>query len=305
MGTASRASFRSNRLFAQGASALLLLCGSLHATERFELERSDGSLLTGFCDAPKEKAFPIAILLQSTQKESARRLYDSLKDLFLEKGWGAAALEKMGIGEGRVDEKEYARGNSPLKRLGDYEQFLAAKKLPGWNGKIILVGQGEGGKIAAALAARHPGQTLAIALVSAGGGWPASEELLASFRTEMAGNGFSPQYIHSFLVQSREQFEGASMKPSPDYNLFGFSYQYWDGLKQLDLLGDLSKIECPVYYVHGDKDDRIPSESVAFLSENLKDKKNFQMQRMANAGREIIQDRTTYSEAAAWIKKQL
>lgn len=223
----------------------------------------------------------------------------------MENGWGTAALEKKGIGEGRVDEKEYARGNSPLKRLADYEQFLAAIKIPGWNGKIILIGQGEGGKIAAALAAKHPEQILAIALVAAGGGWPASEELLASFRAEMAGNGFSPQYIHSFLVQSREQFEGASMKPSPDYNLFGFSYQYWDGLKQFDLLADLSKTQCPIYYVHGDKDDRIPGESVAFLSENLKEKKNFQMQRMANAGREIIQDKTTYSEAASWIKSRL
>lgn len=278
----------------------LLVAANLLSTERFELERGDGSHLVGYVDAPKSKSFALVLFIQGAQEESVQRLHESLKSSFQEIGLGLATLEKRGISRPEeIDRKEYYRSHSLKERRDDCLLFLNRKKVEGWNGKIILIGQGEGGRIGAELAAaRDP--VIGLVLIAAGGGWPPAEELLASFRTEMAQSGFSPKYIQSFLVQAREQLANALKKPEHDREAFGFSYKYWESVMKTDLTASLSQTHCPIYYLHGDKDDRIPLESVHALQEKLKEHPQFTVKHY-DAGREITQDPNTYKDIISWI----
>lgn len=286
--------------------ALIAAC-PIFATERMEWQREDGTPLIGYFDAPEAKSFPIAILLQGSQVESVRRIHDSLKNGLTEIGMGVVTLEKQGIkGLDGVDEAEYNRCNSVTARLEDHLILLSKlKNNPGWNGKLALIGQGDGGKIASEIAVQKQDAVLALILIASGGAWPVKEELLASFRAEMSASGFSPGYIHSFLVQAKEEFENLKKTPVSKHQCFGFSYKYWDSLIKTDLPGNLIKISCPVYYVHGDKDDRIPKASVDSLVKGLKEmKKNVTVQRK-DAGREIIRDPKIYEDAFVWLKDQI
>ncbi len=274
-----------------------LLIANLAATERIDLARDEKSHLIGYYDVPEKENFPVVILLQGAQEESVRRLHDSLKDLFLPSGLGVASLQKQGIGE-----KSYRKYNKIQNRIDDHALFLSKKEsIPGWNGKFFLIGQGEGGRVAASVA-KSQDHLLGIILIASGGAWTPQAEALASFRNEMVKNGFHPQYIHSFLVQSKTQFENAMKHPSDEMDLFGFSYQYWESLMKVNLLENLSQLDSPIYYIHGDLDDRIPLESANALIENLKEKKNFISKRYPY-GREIIQNRSVYEDLVQFLQK--
>jgi len=272
-----------------------------------EIQRESGTPLIGYFDAPEATTFPIAILLQGSQIESSRRIHDSLKNGLEEIGMGVVTLEKQGIrGIDGVDDAEYNRCNSLTSRLEDHLLLLThLKKISGWNGKLALIGQGDGGRIGSEMAAQNQDKVLALVLIASGGAWPAKDEILVSFRSEMSASGFSPGYIHSFIVQAKEQFENAKSTPLSKHQCFGFSYKYWDSLMKTDLPGNLMKISCPVYYVHGDKDDRIPKASVDSLIKGLREmKKNVTVQRK-EMGREIIRDPKTYEDAISWLKTQI
>ncbi len=271
------------------------------STETREYTREDGSVVTAYFDAPKNEAYPIALVIQGAQVESASRLHNFIKKSLLDLSYGVLTLEKKGIKGDAINDKEYARSHSLQLRLEDH--LLALEELKtqkGWNGQLALIGQGEGGKIAASLA--HKAPAAALALISAGGAWPQPHETLASFRAEMAQEQYSPLYIHNFIVQAKGQFENARQNPSPDLEAFGFSYRYWDSLMEMNLLNDLLQTKCPIFYVHGDQDDRIPCESVDALQESLKDKKDLTIIRKEEAGHEILADPEIYEEIATWLE---
>lgn len=284
---------------------LLISAVSLFATERFELERGDGSKQIGYYDRPETSPFSITLILPGSQKETARRTHDSLKGNLLRIHQCPLTLEKQGIVDEQVDEKEFNRCLSLQERLEDHLQLLKKLKtglVPGWDGKISILGQGDGGRIGAALAAQAE-NVVALILVASGGGWPPLEEMLYSFRMEMADQGCSPQYIHGFLAQAKQEFAQALKTPKSEHIAFGYTYKYWDSLLKTHLLEDLIHLNCPIYSVNGAKDNRVPIESAEAMAKYLKDKITFK--RKADAGREIIQDLEIYEEAIAWLESTL
>jgi hypothetical protein len=281
---------------------ILLISGSLLATERFELERADGSKLIGYWDAPKQIPFSITLIVPGSQKESSRRIHDSLKDDVTHIGQCALTLEKRGINEDQVDEKEFNRALSLEQRLEDH--FLLLKELQkglisDWDGKISLIGQGDGGRIGAAFAAKSD-QVTALVLVASGGGWPPMEEALYSFRSDLIGQGYSPQYIHGFLTQAKQAFAQALKAPKPEHKAFGYTHKYWSSLLKTNLFNDLSSLTCPIYSINGAQDDRVPIESVDAMAKQLKGK--ITLNRKEDAGREILQDHEIYEEAISWLQ---
>lgn len=287
-------------------STLLVFLSALPllATERFEVEREDGSKLVCYCDKPETSPFSITLIIPGSQKETARRIHDSLKDDILHINQCALTLEKQGITEEKIDEKEFNRNLSLLSRLEDHLLLLKQLQgvITGWDGKISILGQGDGGRIGAALAAKTKNVS-ALILIASGGGWPALEETLYAFRTEMVDQGFSPQYIHGFLVAAKQEFAQALKTPKPEHKAFGYTYKYWDSLLKTHLLEDLTHIDCPIYSVNGAKDDRVPIESVDAMAKHLKDKITFN--RKDDLGREIIQDHEIYEEAISWLEQTL
>jgi pimeloyl-ACP methyl ester carboxylesterase len=276
----------------------------IFSTETVLLDREDGSKLSVYMDHPELKSYPITLILPGPQKETSQRVHTSLKADLLKIGHGAVTLEKRGVSVESIDEKEFNQTLSLDERLRDYLLLIKnlGKLLPDWNGKLALIGQGDGGRIGAKLA----GQTenvLALVLIASGGGWAPMEESLHSFRTEMADQGYSPQYIHGFLVQARQEFSQALKSPKPDLKAFGYTYKYWNSLFNTKLIEDLAKLDCPIYTINGVNDDRVPIESVEAMAKHLKDKVT--LSKKENAGREILLDHEIYEEAISWLELSL
>ncbi|PIS02908.1 MAG: hypothetical protein COT85_02435 [Chlamydiae bacterium CG10_big_fil_rev_8_21_14_0_10_42_34] len=282
-----------------------LICFSLIATEKLELQREDSSELICYCDLPSKAPFPITLILPGSQKETSLRTHNSLKNDLLKINSCVLTLEKRGVSEGKVDDKEFVEHLSLTDRFEDHLLVLTQLEnglIPGWNGKISLLGQGDGGRIGAKIAATNTNIS-ALILIAAGGGWTPLQEALYSFRSEMVDQGYSPQYIHGFLVKARQEFAQAQELPKAKHIAFGYSYKYWDSLINTHLIEDLAKLKCPIYSVNGIKDDRVPIESVDEMAKYLKDKVTFI--RKEKMGREIIQDHEIYEEAISWLEKSL
>lgn len=280
--------------------AILLCLPSLFATQQLTVDREDGTQVIAYVDKPAKESFPILFLIPGSQRETTLRLHESLKKEIAAEGFCPITLEKRGAVPD--DEKEFLQYLTIDDRVADH--LLVQKKLkelvPEWNGKTAILGQGDGGRIGAQLAS-HFESIEAIALIASGGGWAPISELLYSFRSEMADDGFSPQYIHGFLVQARREFANAEESPKPDKKAFGYTYKYWGSLLKNNLARDLSSLKCPIYSINGENDDRIPIESVEQLAQFLEDR--MVLIRKEKAGREILQDPKIYKEAIARLSE--
>lgn len=282
----------------------LLTMAPLFSTETVLLDREDGSKLSVYIDHPELKNYPITLILPGPQKETSQRVHNSLKEDLLKIGHGVVTLEKRGVSAEAVDEKEFNQTLSLDQRLQDYLLLVKnlGKLLPDWNGKLALIGQGDGGRIGAKLASETQ-NVAALVLIASGGGWAPMDESLHSFRTEMADQGYSPQYIHGFLVQARQEFNQALKSPKPDFKAFGYTYKYWNSLFNTKLIEDLAKLDCPIYTINGANDDRVPIESVEALVKHLQGKVT--LSKKENAGREILLDHEIYEEAISWLELSL
>jgi hypothetical protein len=283
---------------------LLVLSSTLFSLEKFEIQREDGSQAVCYYELPKVSPFSITLIIPSSQKESVVKTFDSIKGDLLAINQCPVVLEKQGIDQDLlVDEKAYTESLSLKQRSDDHLLLLSKlkEKLSKWNGKISLLGQGDGGRIGAHLATKIKDLS-ALILIASGGLWPAQQELLQSFRRGMANDGYSPQYIQGFLVKARQEFVAAQKSPKVEHKAFGFTYKYWDSLFSMSLIEDLAALSCPIYSINGAKDDRVPVESVEAMAKHLEGKVTFI--RKEEMGRELIQDHSVYKEAIFWLDAQ-
>lgn len=266
------------------------------------MDREDGTKLVAYIDKPEKTSFPILFVIAGSQKESALRFHEAIREDLLEKGFCPVSLEKRGVSSENVDEQEFNQRLSIHERLADHLLFNKNLKtlLPGWNGKVAILGQGDGGRLGAHFAT-HLSSIDAIVLIASGGGWTPMDEALYAFRSEMADDGYSPQYIHGFLVQAKQEFAKARQTPKSDLKAFGYTYKYWESLLKTNLTLDLVNLKCPIYSINGSIDDRVPIESVEQLAKHLQDR--MILIRKERAGREIIQDQNVYKQAVSWLSE--
>lgn len=283
----------------------LLLAAALMATERFDVQRPDGSRLVAYIDMPDQESFPIAIVLQGSQATSVLPQHEELREPLLSRGFAIATLEKKGIaGPGEIHQKEYDESNSLDQRIDDHLLLISKlRKRAGWNHKLAIIGLSEGGEVGGAVAARTP-ETMAVLLFCSGGGWPRMEELLWSFRKQLVGEKCSAHSIQAALVQSKDEFYKALENPSPTLRALGFSYKYWSATLRHHLMDDLSKLHCPIYYVQGVQDNRIPVASADYLVKALKDKPDLVYRRIEHLGHDPRQDPQVFDDALSWLEQR-
>lgn len=198
-----------------------------------QLERKDGSFISVYLDRPEKDSFSIAILIPSNQRESSKRIHDSLKKGLLDDNFCAVTLERK--------EEDL----SLTERIEDHLLFLERIEtglISEWDGNYSVIGQGDGGRIGAKIAEKAS----ALILIASGGAWPPIQEVLFSFRTQMAGEGFEPNYVRGFLVDARREFKRALEDPSAYRESFGHTHKYWHSLAKMNLVEDLSKVKCPI-----------------------------------------------------------
>lgn len=288
------------------ASTILLIAMSLGATEKSELARPDGSRLIIYFDAPEKESYPVALVLQGSQCGSVLGTHEEWKDPLLKMGYAVASVEKRGVsGVGEVALKEFDETNSIDQRVSDHLLLIAhlRKGRGEWNRRLTIIGASEGGEVGGIVAARTP-ETQALLLFCAGGGWTKMEELMWSFRKQLVDDHYSPLYVQSFLVESKEQLFKALENPSHKHRAYGFTYKYWASTLRHRLLEELSKLHCPIYIVQGALDDRIPSASADFLVKTLKGqgKSSIQYRKVEGMGHDPRQDPSVYREALSWLE---
>lgn len=227
-------------------------------------------------------------------------MHDALKEQLLKMNHAVLTIEKQSWDR---PSEAFLEGICLTNRLKDH--LLVLKQIeegliPGWNGKIAIVGQGDGGRIGSRLAKLFKAK--ALILVASGGAWPPLQEALYSFRHELVEEGFSPDYIHGFVVGAKREFAQALETPTIKRKAFGHTYQYWNSLAQFSLVDDLSHVDCPIYFVAAEKDSLTPIESVETLMKHLDQKVTYQKEL---GGREIIQNPNIYSKSFSWLGKKL
>ncbi len=285
----------------------LFVASACFATDRLEFTRNDGSKVVGYIDAPTSDSFPIAIVLQGSQRSSVKGMHDEWKERLLAIGYGVATVEKKGIEGEEIDGAVYDEANSVDQRIADHLVLLDQLRLGAvakWNKRVALIGTSEGGEVGGAVAALTP-ETEAVILFCSGGGWTRMEEILWSFRKQMADENLPPLYIQSTMAQSRDALYYTLENPSSKLRSFGLTNKYWASAMKHRLLESLNQTKCPLYIVQGGQDDRVPPSSSDFLVKTLKDqgRGGITYQMIESLGHDPRTNPVVFDDAVSWLKQ--
>ncbi len=287
----------------------MFLC---HGAERFELLREDKSTLIGYFDPPAiSKTFPIAIALQGSPCESALDLHRQFAEQVNGLGMGLITLEKQGIyGPDCIDETEYNKTNCRPHRIQDYLSLIQKLNegfIPGWDGRIALMGGSEGGAVTACLAHQVPNLIAAI-IFSSGGGIPCLEEVKVVVNRYTMGEGYSPEEAQTFHEFVNSKLEEIFRDPTWEKKFLDYTHKWWAYHLGRHDIDDLLKIECPLYYSHSVDDDRVPIESADVVAEKFqeKGKTNLTYRRICGYGHDIRKScDDLIQDACFWLGKVL
>ncbi|MBI4387167.1 MAG: alpha/beta hydrolase [Elusimicrobia bacterium] len=224
------------------------------------------SKLVYYLSVPASDGFPVVIYVQENGCRSVWPYFEAHRATFTSLGAAFAAVEVRGLKRGgrwRCP-KEFLRNNSIGDRMLDYLQMLHAFRgeLPGWDRRILWVGESEGGLLALMLA-RAISESTAAALLGSGGGLPPPEELALAKSKAMKEEGRSEQEIKQALAELLAQIGRIMEDPESSKTWLGRTntFRWWSSYLSLNPLSDLEKLQIPLYLAHGVRDRAVPIES--------------------------------------------
>lgn len=245
---------------------LLPVLSYADTTEKFQFTRPDGSTLVGYYSPPYDttKPFPVGLIIHGSQCESISVWHEDFRSLVIDFGAALITIEKQGIySPTEIDLYEYDMTNCLDHRLEDH--LLLIEKLregliPGWNGRIIMIGGSEGGRIAAAISAQTP-EIKATVLFTSGGGLNSVEELQIAFTKYLKSRGESDEEIAETLMFLDHQIIEMLTDPTPGKIFLSYTYKWWASHLSRHVINDLINIDHPIFYAHGTHDTVVPIES--------------------------------------------
>lgn len=262
--------------------------------EKFQTSRLDGSILTGYITCPENREnFPIAIIAHGSQCESIWAWHEDFNAIALQLGAALVTLEKQGIySSNEIDEIEYDQTNTIQHRLEDHlffiEKLRAGEIIPQWNGRLIMIGGSEGGRVAAAVSARTP-EVKATALFTCGGGLTSIDELTIAFTKYMQSHNETEQEIAETLELLDLQVHAMLTNPTSEKKFMDYTYKWWVSHFNRHPINDFIQIQHPLFYAHGTDDAVVPIESADKLAEHLKElgKSDFYYHRIEGYGHDM------------------
>jgi esterase/lipase len=275
---------------------IFLLCPLLcyaQSIEKFELKRSDNSSLIGYITRPQTETYPVAFIIHGSQCESVAVWHQDFSPIAMEIGAALVTLEKQGIySENEFNEDEYDLTNTVEHRLEDHlfaiEKLREGSLLPHWNGRIIMIGGSEGGRVAAGLSARVP-EIKVTALFTCGGGLTTIEELNIVFTKYGKSFQESDEEIEETLEDLNLRIHEILANPSLEKKFMDYTYKWWASHLSRQVADDLIQIPHPIFYAHGTADAVVPIESADALAELFKkiDKRDFYYYRVEGYGHDM------------------
>ena len=124
---------------------------------------------------------------------------------------------------------------------------------------VILVGESEGGAVAAAMAREEPRITHVI-LLGSGGGMTQAEELAALAEHAPESGYATPDQLGAVFTEIRRH-------PDSDREWLGHPYRRWSSYLWSRPLDDLLAATTQVFLAHGDRDINVPVESARLVEE--------------------------------------
>jgi esterase/lipase len=278
----------------------------LHAGSQKEyLTREDSSQAAVFVSTPdNQETFPMVVYVDGSLKQSVKNNFAYMALLFGSKNIGLAAVEKRGIDEGVMDEREWLEHDCYEERLQDHILLINELKntIPNWNGKLILIGSSEGGKIAPKLSVMFPEVTYGTVLIGSGGGMAFGDEIkyqINQIMLEEGEDGMNDEIENEF----------AEMLSDPESLkvFFGKTYKWFSSYLQYDLMAELLKIETPLLMIHGVKDANIPVESADLVNMHFEfsEKSNLEYLRFDDLGHSISKRIDIFFAILEWSDLQL
>jgi hypothetical protein len=268
------------------------------ATETFTFERGDKSAITVHVDQPKEGDCPLIVYLAPGKKQSALSLHQALYEktpLF-----ALLTIEHRGVTPNQIGSEEFDRTHTVEARVEDHLlvlQKLREGLIPGWNGKLALLGEEEGAYVATDLSAKVP-ELSAIALIRPGGGMNPLEERIEALRSTLIEEGSNKRLIRAEMAKAYDTFQQAIDNPSPFLYAYGATYKWWASM--LGRKGEpLAKVDCPIYLSQQISDLEIPVESTDRRANLLK-----QMGKTLTYER-LEEPKPLYEGAVTWLKEEL
>ncbi|MBF0546045.1 MAG: alpha/beta hydrolase [Candidatus Riflebacteria bacterium] len=239
-------------LFALACNAEVLNSVSIRA--------DDGYPLCVYSIAPtKNKIKGVVLTLGGSGSSSRGRVLQQYSFL-LEDGLVITSFEKRGVTSDSVNQKLFAKYDEKNVRIYDSLQVMkwitqTFPKLP-----VVLVGESEGGEVAAEVT-RHSQAVTRLILLASGSGMSQLDE----FKTFIAQKG---EYLG---IKSLTELENMAteIKNSPvaEKQWQGHSFKRWNSYIFINPLNTLLKLNIPILALHGRLDENAPFASAQALKD--------------------------------------
>lgn len=176
---------------------------------------------------------------------------------FVALGMPVILLERRGLGPNEIDSALARRYSDLPTRVADtlaaMRPYLADIR-PGT--PVIVVGESEGGGVAAVMARTEPRITHLV-LLGTGGGMTQAEELALLMRDPTNGYGT--------LEEAEATFADIRANPDSDREWLGHPYRRWSSALWSRALDDILAANIPVFLAQGDRDTSVPVESARLV----------------------------------------
>lgn len=120
----------------------------------------------------------------------------------------------------------------------------------------------------------------------------------------MTGSVSHPQKVISELFGDGYHPEGISTKTKSDGTITRIKPQFWKDFENYNLLESIKKINCPILFIHGSKDDWVPISEMEAYFRNANEPKEKVIIEGADHGLEPHRDEM-YKIAVDWFKRYL
>lgn len=119
----------------------------------------------------------------------------------------------------------------------------------------------------------------------------------------LLGSIAHPREIISKLFNTYRP-EGISERKRSNEETFKIKSQFWQDCDSYDLLSNVSKITCPIMFIHGTKDDAVPISESMQLYENANEPKEFRA--IKDAGHDYLRHREEMLKAVVgWFGRYM
>jgi len=120
----------------------------------------------------------------------------------------------------------------------------------------------------------------------------------------MTGSISHPKEVMSKLFGDGYHPEGISTRTKSEGTITRIKPQFWKDFENYDLLNSIKKINCPILFIHGSKDDRVPISEMEAYFRNANEPKEKIIIEGVDHGLEPCREKM-YEIAVQWFKRWL